>query len=299
MGECKQTGLRGEMKQQETLAKYTSWKVGGPAKCFYRPADAADLSVFLRGLPADEGLMWLGLGSNLLVRDGGFNGAVVHTQGCLNGLSMSAETTLRAEAGVSCAVAARFAARQGLVGLEFFAGIPGTVGGALKMNAGAFGGETWPLVESVEMINRAGDIIMRQPHEFEVSYRQVTTAADEWFLAANFRLQKGDVEQSQRDIKRLLQQRSDSQPTGLPSGGSTFRNPPGDYAARLIEQCGLKGRCIGQACVSEKHANFVINTGAASAADIEQLIEEIQQVVAQQTGVQLQTEVHIVGEVKG
>jgi UDP-N-acetylmuramate dehydrogenase len=281
------------------MAKYTSWKVGGPARHFYRPADADDLVEFLRSLPADEKLLWLGLGSNLLVRDGGFDGTVVHTQGCLKDMLMTGPTSLRIEAGVSCAVAARYAAREGLVGLEFFAGIPGTVGGALSMNAGSFGGETWPLVESVEMINRHGDIVTRQPEEFVVAYRQVELPeADEWFLSANFRLQQGDAEQAQEHIRQLLQQRADSQPIGLPSGGSTFRNPPGDHAARLIESCGLKGHCIGDACVSEKHANFVINTDDASAADIEQLIRLIQQTVLQQTGVELQPEVRIVGEEK-
>ena len=279
------------------MAKHTSWKVGGPARHFYRPADRDDLSLFLSQLPVNENLAWVGLGSNLLVRDGGFDGTVIHTKGCLTQLIDVDDSHFMAEAGVSCAVAARHAARKGLVGLEFFAGIPGTVGGALAMNAGAFGGETWQLVEYVEMIRRDGQVVRRYPNEFEVAYREVKLPrADEWFLSAVFKMEKGDTEAAQKTIKNLLEKRGSSQPIGQASCGSTFRNPEGDHAARLIESCGFKGVCVGDACVSEKHANFVINQGKASAADIEVLVQKMQDTVFEKTGIRLQREFHIVGE---
>lgn len=281
------------------MAKHTSWKVGGPARQFYRPADRDDLSLFLSQLPQEEALAWVGLGSNLLVRDGGFDGTVVHTKGCLTAVVDLDENHFMAEAGVSCAVAARHAARRGLVGLEFFAGIPGTVGGALAMNAGAFGGETWACVDHVEMIRRDGKIIRRKPAEFEVGYRKVTLPKkDEWFLSAVFKLEQGDTNAAQQNIKALLEKRGDSQPIGQASCGSTFMNPEGDHAARLIEECGLKGYCIGDACVSAKHANFVINRANASATDIEELVNTMQQVVKEKTGVVLEREFHIVGNRK-
>jgi UDP-N-acetylmuramate dehydrogenase len=292
--------LRGELKQMESMDKHTSWKTGGVVKHFYRPADRDDLCNFLAEMPGSEALAWVGLGSNLLVRDGGFDGTVIHTKGCLTGLMDIDDQRFTAEAGVSCAVAARHAARKGLTGLEFFAGIPGTVGGALAMNAGAFGGETWRCVESVEMVNRNGQIINRSPDEFVISYRHVgLPESDEWFLSATFRLQAGDTEAAQNEIRKLLDRRGSSQPIGEHSCGSTFKNPPGDHAARLIESCGLKGHCVGGACVSQKHANFVINTGNASATDIETLVEMIEQTVKEKTGVQLEREFHTLGNRRG
>lgn len=286
---------RGEMSYDESMAKHCSWRAGGAARRLYRPADSADLAAFLRALPADEPLLWVGLGSNLLVRDGGYPGTVILTQGRLNALAIE-DGVMRAEAGVTCAKVARESVRAGFVGLEFLAGIPGTIGGALAMNAGAFGGETWARVIEVETLDRHGVIRMRRPEEYRIDYREVRGPQGEWFLAARFRLEAGDSEASQKQIRALLDRRAATQPTREPSCGSTFRNPPGDHAARLIEAAGLKGVCIGQACVSEKHANFIINKGGASAADIEQLIALIQQRVAQASGVRLQTEVHIVGE---
>ena len=289
--------MRGEMRQLESMSKHTSWKAGGTVRQLYRPADRDDLVDFIAQLPADEEIAWVGLGSNLLVRDGGFDGTIIHTRGCLSEMSDIDEHSFTAEAGVSCAVAARHAARKGLVGLEFFAGIPGTVGGALAMNAGAFGGETWQYVEHVEMLSRNGTVTRRYPDEFDISYRQVSMhEQNEWFLSACFRLEKGDIEKAQAKIKSLLEKRSDSQPIGQASCGSTFRNPEGDYAARLIESCGLKGKCIGDACVSEKHANFVINRGNATAADIENLVDEMAGEVLAQTGVRLQREFHVIGK---
>ena len=295
MAAMKSDELRGEMFYDEPLSNHTSWRVGGPAKRFYQPADSADLVRFLSELPNQEPLLWLGLGSNLLIRDGGFAGTVIATQGRLEMLSMEPDGLLRAEAGVACAKVARFAARQGLCGAEFLAGIPGTMGGALAMNAGAFGGETWRQVSRVETVDRHGRVYRRTPDEFDISYRHVSGPENEWFLAALLRLEAGDVAAGQQRIRDLLALRAEKQPIGLPSCGSVFRNPEGDYAARLIEAAGLKGLAVGGARVSEKHANFIINEGGATAADIEQLIESVRERVAEKSGVQLQTEVHILG----
>lgn len=283
------------MKIDESMASHCSWRAGGPARRLYRPADSADLVAFLKQLPEDEPLLWVGLGSNLLVRDGGFPGTVVLTTGRLAELKFF-DGELRVEAGASCAKVARECARAGMVGLEFFAGIPGTVGGALAMNAGAFGGETWEHVLGVETVDRRGVIRVRTPEEFSVRYREVKGEPGEWFLAARLRLRPGDSEAAQQRIRTLLERRAATQPTREPSCGSTFRNPPSDHAARLIEAAGLKGLCIGQACVSEKHANFIINRGGASAADIEALIGTVRERVEQDSGIRLQTEVHIVGD---
>ncbi len=288
--------LRGEMRFDEPLARYTSWRVGGPARRFYRPADSADLLLFLATLPEDEPLLWLGLGSNLLIRDGGFNGTVIATRGRLDGMKIISESGLRVEAGVSCAQVARFAAREGLCGVEFLTGIPGTFGGALAMNAGAFGGETWTHVTALETVDRKGGLHHRSPTEYAVGYRQVTGPAEEWFLAATLNLAPGDVSESQQRIRELLERRNSSQPIGQPSCGSVFRNPPGDYAARLIEAAGMKGATIGGAQVSEKHANFIINRDDATAADIEAMIQQVRERVQADSGVILVTEVHIVGE---
>jgi UDP-N-acetylmuramate dehydrogenase len=288
--------LRGERLLNEPLARYTTWRVGGPARQLYRPADGEDLLRFLASLPEGEPLLWLGLGSNLLIRDGGFNGTVIATQGRLDGMALISATELRVEAGVSCAQVARFAARQGLCGVEFLTGIPGTFGGALAMNAGAFGGETWTQVTAVETVDRTGQLRKRLPTEFKVGYRQVERPAEEWFLAATLALEPGDVMESQGRIRELLERRNNSQPIGQPSCGSVFRNPPGDHAARLIEAAGLKGALIGGAQVSEKHANFIINQGNATAADIEALIRRVRERVKADNGVELVAEVHIVGE---
>lgn len=291
-----QAVLRGELLHKEPMARHTSWRVGGQADSYYRPADIEDLAVFLHQLPVDEPLTWLGLGSNLLVRDGGIRGTVISVSGLLNDISLQDGGLIRAEAGVSCAKLARFAARAGLTGAEFFAGIPGTVGGALAMNAGAFGGETWPLVVRVETMDRQGRRHLRTPADYEIAYRSVKGIEDEWFVAAQLQLQSGDVEAGQARIKELLAKRGATQPTTQASCGSVFRNPEGDYAARLIEQCGLKGTCIGGACVSDKHANFIVNTGNATAADIESLIEKVARTVQKECGVSLVHEVHIIGE---
>lgn len=281
----------------EPLSSYTTWRIGGPAERLYKPAGIADLTLFLKQCDAKEPLMWLGLGSNSLVRDVGVSGTVILTQGCLNGLELVGDNLIRVEAGVSCAKMARFSARLGLHGGEFWAGIPGTMGGALRMNAGCFQGETWDTVVEVETITRTGEIRRRTPSEFTIAYRSVVgLEPDEWFIAATCRLAFGEKEIALQRIKTLLAQRANTQPTSEYNCGSVFRNPPSDHAARLIESCGLKGFLYGGAKVSEKHANFIINhEGRASAEDIEGLISHVHTEILKQTGVDLIREVHILG----
>ncbi len=290
--------MKGRLLSNEKLAKYTSWRVGGPADRLYIPSDKQDLCEFITALPDSEPVFWLGLGSNLLVRDGGIRGTVINTRGRLKEMRLAGEGSVYVEAGVPCAHVARFCAEQGLIGAEFLAGIPGTMGGALKMNAGAFGGETWSIVKQVEMINSAGKIALRHPTDFKVSYRSVKGFENEWFLSCRLRLQQGNAEASQQKIKGLLENRAKTQPTNQPSCGSVFKNPEGDFAARLIERTGLKGFSIGGACVSTKHANFIVNSGNATAAEIEELIHYVQKQVKEHQGVELQTEVCMVGEVE-
>jgi UDP-N-acetylmuramate dehydrogenase len=291
-------GLRGELKLREPMSRHVSWRAGGAADRLYVPADLEDLASFMRRLPAEEPLLFVGLGSNLLVRDGGWRGTVILMHGAKKRPTMDAGLVY-AEAGVASPKVARFAALHDLEGAEFLAGVPGSVGGALAMNAGCYGGETWDLVERVLTLDRAGALRERPKQDFDIAYRQCTPRAsgEEWFAAAWFRLEPGDGETSRGVMKELLARRIATQPLSLPNAGSVFRNPPRDHAARLIEACGLKGFARGAARVSEKHANFIVNPGgAARAADIEWLIQHIQRIVYQMKGVILQTEVRIVGE---
>ena len=291
-------GLGGELKRDEPMGRHVSWRTGGRADRFYLPADLGDLAGFLRQLPQQEPVLFVGLGSNLLVRDGGWRGTVVLMHATRLRPRFDGEL-IYAEAGVASPKVARFAALHNRAGAEFLAGIPGCVGGALAMNAGCYGGETWDIVERVATIDRAGTIVERPRAEFDVGYRHCAprTAREEWFAGAWFRLEPGDGEASRAVMKELLARRIATQPLGLPNAGSVFRNPPRDHAARLIEACGLKGFGRGGVRVSEKHANFIVNpAGAASAADIEWLIHTVRDKVKAATGVELVPEVRIVGD---
>jgi UDP-N-acetylmuramate dehydrogenase len=295
------TGLRGKFTRDEPMRRHVSWRAGGSADRAYQPADLEDLAHFLRRLPAQEPVLFVGLGSNLLVRDGGLRGTVVFTHNALKRFFLEERpgmAEIYAEAGVPSPKVARFAAIHDLEGAEFLAGIPGTVGGALAMNAGCYGAETWDVVARVRTIDRAGRLQIREPAEYALGYRHVLplAAADEFFVAAWFRLRKGDGAASRRTIKDLLGRRIASQPLSEPNAGSVFRNPPGDFAARLVESCGLKGHRIGGAEVSRMHSNFIVNAGDATAADIEALIHFVRDTVRRQTGVVLEPEVRIVGE---
>jgi len=293
-----ESGLRGELRFNEPMARHVTWRAGGAAARAYVPADLDDLAAFLRATRIDEPLLFVGLGSNLLVRDGGFDGTAVFLHAALGRLTF-ADGLVYAEAGVASPKVARFAANHGLAGAEFLAGIPGTVGGALAMNAGCYGGETWGIVERVLTLDRGGNIHERRAEDFEIGYRHVGLrgASDEVFAAAWFRLAAGDGAAARARIRDLLEQRIASQPLQMPNAGSVFRNPPGDHAARLIEAAGLKGLQVGGARVSERHANFIVNAERrATAADIEALIGRVQEAVREQFSVELAREVRIVGE---
>ena len=287
--------LRGDLRRREPMAAHCSWRVGGPAELFYVPASIEDLAAFLAQLPPRMPVMLLGLGSNLLVRDGGIRGAVIATHGVLSSLARTGEATVRAEAGLACAKLARACTQWGLGPAAFFAGIPGTVGGALAMNAGAYGGETWNHVERVETIDRRGVVHERAFGEYTIGYRSVAGPPQEWFVAAHMRFAPDEAARPEA-IRALLARRKESQPIGQPSCGSVFRNPPGAQAWRLIDSAGLRGERVGGAEVSPMHANFIVNTGAATAADIEALIERIIERVEAKHGVRLVPEVRIVGE---
>lgn len=285
--------MTGQLMRDEPMSRHTSWRVGGSADTCYRPDGLADLSGFLRSLPESEPVEVIGLGSNLLVRDGGIRGTVILTHKVLEGLDEE-DGLIHAGAGVACAKVARFSAQRGWRGAEFLAGIPGTVGGALAMNAGCYGGETWKIVEKVEVIGRDGTVLERYPEEYRIGYRSVSGPEKEWFVSAWFRLVPG--EGGMEEIRAMLKKRIASQPLEFPNAGSVFRNPEGDHAARLIESCGLKGKSMGGAMVSAKHANFIVNVGGAKASDIEALISLVQETVFRDTGVRLEREVRIIGE---
>lgn len=295
-------GLRGELKSEEAMGRHVSWRTGGLAVRAYTPVDRNDLEAFLRQLPEGEQILFLGLGSNSLVRDGGFEGTVVLMHGSAKHAEL-VDGLVYAEAGVASPKVARFAATHDMEGAEFLAGIPGSIGGALAMNAGCYGAETWEIVERVETIDRSGNVRSRPRHDFDIAYRHCELRSggrigvDEWFVGGYFRLPSGNGEASRSKIKELLTKRIASQPLSLPNAGSVFRNPPGDHAARLIESCGLKGFDRGGARVSEKHANFIVNPkGAARASDIEAIIESVRATVKTKTGVDLHPEVRIFGE---
>ena len=330
-------GLRGTLRCGVDMRRHTSWRAGGSVERMYQPADIDDLAAFLRTLPAQEPLVAVGLGSNLLVRDGGLRGTVLLLHGALGEFHLEADGLIYSQAGVPGAKLARFAALHKLGGAEFFAGIPGTLGGMLAMNAGCYGSETWDVVVRVQVLDRGGALYERTAADYEIGYRHVVkretgngrdvgarlagrkdfaqhpqgvrrgcnglkpkqhTQQEEFFVGAWLKFEEGRGETAREKIKALLDKRIASQPLDLPNAGSVFRNPPGDYAARLIEQCGLKGRQIGGARVSEKHANFIVNVGGATATDIENLIGDVQATVEEKTGIRLHPEVRIVGEAK-
>ena len=282
------------------MAGHVSWRAGGAVARAFFPVDLADLAAFLHRLRHDEPLLLVGLGSNLLVRDGGFDGTAIFTHGALNTLRREADDSFYAEAGVASPKLARFVGNNACAEAEFLAGIPGTVGGALAMNAGCHGGETWRYVERVLMLKRNGEQIIRLPEDFAIGYRHVglREASDEIFAAAWFRFPAGDAAAARARLRELLERRIATQPLQLPNAGSVFRNPPGDHAARLIEATGLKGTQIDGAQVSEKHANFIVNRdGGATATAIEMLIGRVQAEVAEKFGISLVREVRIVGDV--
>jgi UDP-N-acetylmuramate dehydrogenase len=292
----KNSQYKGKFRTNELMSRHTSWRVGGPADQLYIPYDYEDLRNFLTQLEKSESLTWIGLGSNLLVRDGGIRGTVIATKNMDEKIEKLSSTNIFSGAGISCAQLAKASVKFGLSGAEFLIGIPGTIGGALAMNAGAFGLETWDVIESVTTINRDGIAVKRVKDEFVIGYRSVKIPDGEWFVSANLKLLQDTVGNGKEIIKDLLSQRSESQPIGEASCGSVFKNPEiGDPAAKLIDDCGLKGFSVGGAAVSTKHANFIINEGNATAENIESLINQVQMKVLEKFSIKLIPEVRIVG----
>jgi len=297
-GQFSTNALRGELRLNEPMSAHVSWRAGGVAERCYIPADVEDLAQFLKTCGGDEPVCFVGLGSNLLVRDGGLRGTVILLHGALKRIELTTEGLIYAEAGVGSPKVASFAAQNNLEGAEFLAGIPGTVGGALAMNAGCHGRETWQCVAKALTIDRRGELRQRLPQDYAIGYRHVALSeqGEEWFVAAWFQFTPGNGKSARTRIKEMLSRRISTQPLTQPNAGSVFRNPAGDYAARLIEASGLKGLTIGGAQVSEKHANFIVNLGGASATDIENLIELVRTTVKQKSGVELVSEVRIIGD---
>ncbi len=280
--------------QNVELKSFNSWRVGGKAEQFLICDNIAKLALHIKSKKIKPPITYIGLGSNLLIRDGGVKGTIIVMHGGLNKINRDGKL-LYAEAGVSCSKLSRFAAKEGFDESAFFAGIPGTIGGALAMNAGCYGSETWEYVKKVLMIDLNGDQIIRNKSNFKIDYREVNNK-DESFLGAWFQFPNGDKEDAKNKIKELLSHRKKTQPLNWPTAGSTFRNPKDNFAAKIIEDCGLKGFQIGGAQVSKKHANFIVNLGNASALDIEKVIDHIQQVVLKKKNITLQTEIKIIGE---
>ena len=298
-----------EIKYNIPLAKYTSYKVGGSAKIYFRPKNLPELVMFIKKLPVDEPLLWLGLGSNVLIRDGGFDGAVVHIKNVLNDLTIIKLEVdgllIKVGAGVTCAKLAKFCVEHNLGQGIWFAGIPGTIGGALYMNAGAFKGETWEHVMSVEVVDRYGKISIKYPSDYNISYRSAIILDDsqnvnssEWFVGATlwFKFTNTTSQNLQKALNLLLQTRKNTQPIGTLNCGSVFKNPANNAAGKLIEAAELKGKKLGNAVISEKHANFIINLGTANASDIERLIKFVQHKIFKKYNIMLEPEVKILGK---
>ena len=276
------------LKYNEPMSKHCSLRSGGHTREFFLPGNVTELSEFLSD--NSRQVLFVGLGSNLLIRDHGFNGVTIHTKH-LKELTIS-EGIIDAESGTTLARLSRFAQLNNRHGAEFLSAIPGTVGGALAMNAGAFGSEVWQYVVSVKTINLNGKVHQRKKSDFVIDYRSVSHKhIDEFFLSARFDF---NLHQQNDDVRDLLEKRNSTQPIGLPSCGSVFKNPKSHYAAKLIESSGLKGFCVGGACVSEKHANYIINHDNATAEDIENLINHIKNTVKSIHNVELETEIIII-----
>ncbi len=291
------SGLQGELRKDEPMSRHTSWRAGGVANWFYSPRSRGDLGLFLKRLPREADVIWCGLGSNMLVRDGGYLGVVICTHKGLNQLRTSGNNGVYADAGVPCAKLARYAVNNMLCGIEFMVGIPGTVGGALAMNAGCFGSETWEVVRYAKTIDRNGEEGTKPQTAVSWGYRSVAHGDNEWFTGAEFSLKPcTGNENGLLKIKRLLKKRASTQPIQTANAGSVFRNPKGDYAARLLETAGLKGFALGGARFSPMHANFIENQSGASARDIENLIDYAVEQVERIHGIKLELEVRIIGE---
>ena len=286
--------IRGQIRENVSLKEYNTWKVGGKAEYFFEPKDLKDLKFFLANFQKTN-ITFLGNGSNVLIRDGGIKGCVICLKNTLKDYKIINDDEISFEAGFSCMKIAQITARNNFSGLEFLCGIPGSLGGALAMNAGCYGGNVWEKVTKVVLINEKGILIERNKKEFKIGYRNVELEKGCFFVSAIFKLDKNLLNNSQEIIKNFLEDRRKKQPTGLPSCGSVFKNPDHHHAANLIDSLGLKGFKIGGAHISTKHANFIISDKSASSNDIEKLIDHIQKKVYEEKNIFLETEVKFIG----
>ena len=286
--------IKGQSLFNEPLSKYTSWKVGGSADIFFIPQSRNDLSDFLKS-NHDKPITWLGNGTNILVRDGGIRGAVIATKKSLNEIKKEENNACRVEVGASCMDLALFAEKNELGPAAFFSGIPGSIGGALVMNAGSFGHETWNFVDSVEVIDEEGVIHHLNRKDFKVSYRTVKYPFPLWFVSCLMKFSESETT-TKSELKEYRDQRLKTQPLNEDTCGSVFKNPEKGHAGALIERAGLKGHRIGGCSISNKHANFIVNEGSATSKNIEDLIKHVQKAVKKKHNIDLETEVRILGE---
>lgn len=284
-----------ELRFEEPMSRHTSFRIGGPVEVMAFPKNVEELSAVLKvSALLDRKPVILGAGTNVLAPDEGLRGIVICLKDCLGGMERLDDTRIRVSAGVTMTRAAMFAANLGLSGLEFAHGIPGTVGGGVYMNAGAYGGEICQVCESVQIMDMKGNLSERPCSCMAFSYRHSFLEEEEGIVTgAVFRLVPGDSEAIREQMKLLQGKRSASQPLDLPSAGSAFKRPVGGYAAALIDEAGLRGYQVGGAAVSEKHAGFVVNLGGATAADVRQLLSEVSRIVYEKTGIRLEPEVRI------
>jgi len=284
----------GALRENEAMSRHTTLGVGGAARWYFRPKDRASVIHAMQRIPADIPLLPLGRGSNLLVPDDGFSGVVMD----LSGLSeISREgTRVTAEAGTRMNKLSQRCAESGLAGLEFMATVPGDVGGGIAMNAGAFGQQVSDVLQSIEVVNTNGEGAMLDAESLDMAYRQTRLPKGALVLSACFELQSDEPEAIKERMRAMRKKRSSTQPLEKPNCGSVFKNPPGDHAARLIEAAGLKGFRVGGACISDKHANFIINEGQARSSDVRELIRHARQTVEQRFGIRLEPEVRALGD---
>ena len=284
-----------ELRFEEPMTKHTSFRIGGPVEVMAFPKSAEELSKILKtSALLDCKCAILGAGTNVLAPDGGIKGLVICLKDCLDGMEQINDTTIRVMAGVTMTRAAVFAANLGLSGLEFAHGIPGTVGGGVYMNAGAYGGEICQVCKSVEVMDMNGNIRTFSNEEMGFSYRHSVLEEQAGIvISADFTLEKKPADEIREKMKELMGKRSASQPLDKPSAGSAFKRPVGGYAAALIDQAGLKGFSVGGAAISTKHAGFAVNLGGATAADVRELLRQVSDIVYEKSGIRLEPEVRI------
>ena len=291
--------VRGRLKSNFELAPYTWFRVGGPAQLFFTPEDEADLAFFLKHLPQEIPVMVVGLGSNMLVRDGGVEGVVIRLSGkAFSAIDVDEDLTVTVGAAMPDMRFATQMAKQGIAGFAFYKGIPGAIGGALRMNAGAHGCETKDRLTGARAVDRQGNIHELTPDDLGHSYRNCAAPADYIFTSARFCGEQGDPEALKAEMEVVSAYREDNQPTKERTGGSTFKNPPGMSAWKLVDEAGFRGFSLGGAQVSEKHTNFLINQGDATAEDIERLGEMVRAKVRAQSGIELHWEIKRIGSFK-